>query len=94
MFGWLKKKFPDPGEVLARLERVESSMRVLQVEAEAIFEKTQRAAWRAGKARPLLEGPPEPVAPVDPRIAHLDPVSRRIVELRRAKHPLGGNGKG
>jgi len=89
VFNWFKKQFPSPRQVEERLEDVESKMRRLQLEAQDLFERTERAMFRALKrgGRAAAEQlPPEPLDD-DPRYRHLDPVSRRIVAQRARSLP-------
>lgn len=79
---------PAPSEVRDSLERLEGKMRALQLEQAEMHDKVRRAMFRAIKTKG--EVPAEEAEPVDPRYAHLDPVSRRIVMARKGRR----NGEG
>jgi hypothetical protein len=85
VFGWFKKTNPRPSEVEERLEKVERGLRNLATDWLEFEEKVQRKVWRDAKRRPETPSDPTPEEETDPRLRHLDPVSRRIVMARRGR---------
>jgi aromatic ring-opening dioxygenase catalytic subunit (LigB family) len=102
MFGWLFRSKESPAKVSAiveRLETVERGLRNLSTDWLEFEEKVQRKVWRAAKTK-ALDAPPEepdataaaPPEELDPALRHLDPVSRKIVQLRRRRFVHGQEG--
>jgi len=94
VFGWFRRAKSASGptpEWLERLETVERRLRSIETDWLEFEEKVQRKVWRAAKMRGPDAAPEEPAdAPReahndDPRLRGLDPVSARIVALRRAR---------
>jgi hypothetical protein len=91
MFGWFRRPPPAPHPLLERLETVERGLRSLNTDWLEFEEKVQRKLWRAAKTRAIDSPPDEPAEEAprreedDPRLRGLDPVSARIVRLRRAR---------
>jgi len=86
MFGWFKKAVSPAGSVEERLEKVERGLRNLGTDWLEFEEKVQRKVWRDAKRRPeKTPSDPTPEEEIDPRLRHLDPVSRRIVMARRGR---------
>jgi hypothetical protein len=99
---WPFRKRPDaPPSLVERLETVERRLRTIDGEWTEFEERVKRAVWRHAKAAARLaergDGepgvdsvePPEHAQSDDPRLAGLDPVSRRIIALRRPPRTAG-----
>ena len=86
-----KKTEASPSQLEERLEKVERGLRALGSDWLEFEEKVQRKVWRDAKRSNGAPDPEPPQVPDDPRLRGLDPVSRRIVMLRRGgARPTGG----
>ena len=97
MFGWFKRSQEPKAPFVERLETVERRLRALDTDWLEFEEKVQRKLWRAAKMKgaeeslpEAREGSQEPDQELPPELRGRDPVSLKILQLRRARFVRGG----